>query len=87
MLHEPFYLTQEQIDSLTDAEIYNKHFRRFDKEADAYEEIERLNAIEETEERETLEVKHDKYVALCRSFGFSDEQAENEWKAWLKAQE
>lgn len=82
-MNEPFYLTQEKIDSLTDAEIYNKYFRRYDKEADEYEEIKRMNDLHE--QRETSQ-KHDEYVATCLSFGFTEEQAEVEWQKWLREQ-
>lgn len=84
MLNDPFRLTQEKIDSLTDAEIYNKFFRHYDKEADQYEEIKRIN---EMEEQKPIDKRREEYVELCRSFGFTKTQAEVEWQKWLKEQE
>jgi len=81
LLNEPFGKTREYVDGLTDAEVYRWHFRKYDKEADALEAAARVEA-EDAEK--TAEERKAEYVALCRSFGHSDAEAEAEWKKWLK---
>lgn len=83
LCNEPFNRTREYVDSLTDAEVYRFHFRKYDKEADA---LEMMAHMEQADAEKTLEQKREEHRALCRSFGHTDEQAEAEWQAWLKEQ-
>lgn len=83
LLNEPFNKDRAYVDSLTDREAYAWHFRKHDKEADI---LEAAAHVEQAEAEKTLAQKHEEYVALCRSFGHSDEQAEAEWANWLKEQ-
>ncbi len=84
LMSEPFSVGDPAIVyGLTDREIYWLFFRPHDKEADAEDMAEQLTAADEVK---PLDQKRDEYIALCRSFGHSDEQAEAEWQAWLREQ-
>lgn len=45
-----------------------------------------IEALEVIDGEKTEEQRKAEYVALCRSFGHSEEQAEVEWRKWLKEQ-
>lgn len=83
LCNEPFNKTREYVDGLTDAEVYRFHFRKYDKEADTLEQVANM---EQVEAEKTLEQKHAEHLAMCRSFGFDERQAEAEWQTWLKEQ-
>ena len=83
LLNEPFGKTPAYVDSLTDRELYAWHFRKYDKEADM---LEAMTEQEQTEAEKTMEQKHDEHIALCRSFGHTDAQAEEAWAEWLAEQ-
>jgi hypothetical protein len=82
-LNEPFNRTREYVDGLTDWQVYHWHFRKYDREADAIETVER---IEEEDREKPVERKREEFVALCRSFGHTEAQAEAEWRAWADQQ-
>ena len=84
LLNEPFGKDKAYVDSLTDAEVYRWHFRKYDKEADA---MELAAHMEQADAEKTPEQKREEHRAMCRSFGHSDEQAEAEWQAWVKGTE
>lgn len=63
--------------------MYALYFRAHDKEADAEEWARRVT---EADEGKPLDRKRDEFVALCRSFGSSEVEAEAEWQKWLKGQ-
>lgn len=84
LLNEPFGIADPVvIDRLTDRQVYDWYFRRHDAEADAEEAVLRTTAADEGK---PLAQKHDEYVAVCRSFGFSNEEAEAEWRKWVAEQ-
>ncbi len=70
----------ETIGKLTDAQVYDWYFRRHDDEADAHEA---MNRMIEADRVKTLEQKREEHLAMCRSFGFTEQQAEAEWRKWL----
>ncbi len=83
LLNEPFNKTREYVDGLTDAEVYRFHFRKYDKEADT---LETMAHMEAADAEKTLEQKRAEHLAMCRSFGHTEAQAETEWQNWLKEQ-
>lgn len=83
LLNEPFGKDRAYVDSLTDAEVYRWHFRKYDKEADTLEAMARVEA-EDAEK--TLEQRRSEYLALCRSFGHGEVEAEASWQEWLADQ-
>jgi hypothetical protein len=80
-VNEPFGKDRAYVDGLTDRELYAWHFRKYDREADALEMIEHMEA--EAAEQ-TLEQRRAEHLGLCRSFGFGDAEAEASWQEWLK---
>jgi hypothetical protein len=82
-LNDPFWLEQERIDKLTDREAYDLYFRKYDKESEAAEEIDRMNAEGEAK---TLEQRKAEFIEMCQSFGHSLQAAEQQWQEWLKEQ-
>ena len=87
MLNDPFWLTREQAEALTDRQAHEWYLGRYEPTpADEWAlhvdaqivENERLVA------EKTLAQRKSDYWAMCAEFGCSSEEIERSWQEYLK---